>query len=223
MKSMVNEIVGLMRINTRIDRTAVSGFVGIVIVLLFWGACYWGVKVIINTVESSSIVALQEIVAVLCMVTMVIVVIFGGYYLIYYLLLLIITTIQFGLAPHFKDRANSIESLMTSEIEDKGRMHKGIVRYLSECSTIKHFAALHIWLCENQLLTTGDQSKFLNALTADFPNDSDGDNNKNKLRVPSPAAFSEQKTKLEGEDMKQYKEYGYKTLFEKRFRPFIRE
>lgn len=221
MEKLINEIVSWLNTSSKTDKRLSTAYTGIVLSILFFTAFYVCIRGLLKMSEHLSPQG-QEVVSVLCLLMLFAAIFAAFFYLVKYMALLLITISQYGLTPSFKNREDSIEAIMTSEVDDKARMHKEIVAYLKECSTPRHFAALYIWLNESQLLDSPDQKQFLTALQTDFPGTESSDTSK-QIQVPSPSSFSEFKTKLEKDDRKDYRESGFNRLFEKRFRRFMKD
>ena len=197
MEKLINEIVSWLNTSSKTDKRLSTAYTGIVLSILFFTAFYVCIRGLLKMSEHLSPQG-QEVVSVLCLLMLFAAIFAAFFYLVKYMALLLITISQYGLTPSFKNR------------------------YLKECSTPRHFAALYIWLNENQLLDSPDQKQFLTALQTDFPGTESSDTSK-QVQVPSPSSFSEFKTKLEKDDRKDYRESGFNRLFEKRFRRFMKD
>lgn len=222
MEKLVTEIVSWFNTTSKADKRLCTAATGITLYILFCLIVSAGLLMILKVMNGASSGA-QEVVTIVCLFLAFTASLIVIYYLIKYFVLLFITLFQYGIAPSFKNRDKSIESIMTSEVDDKGRLHKSILHYLTEYSTSRNFAALYIWLNEKQLLEPLDQTQFLEALKNDFSGATPSENNKKEVIVPSASSFSEIKTKLEKDDKKDYREGGFSQLFEKRFRRYIKE
>lgn len=220
MDNLINEIVGLLNPGGRIDRRLYRGAIGVGVSSLFFLLFVKGLFMILDVAKKASLER-QENVAIICTVVFVFVFLFYFYYLIRYAALLLITLLQYGFTLRRKNTAQTIVSIMTSEVEDKNRMHKAIIKHLKEYSTPKDFAALYIWLSGKHLIYSTDQTKYLELLKADFPDTTNQSELKNYCtRVPSASSFSEAKTKLEQEGINDKEAYW---LLARKLGPFIRE
>lgn len=217
MEKLVNEIVALFDINSRISRRMWTGYVGVILSVIFASISF---KEILRIIENAKLTSdgCQEVVLILSSIMSTIIVLWLTYYLIKFFALLVITLIRYGVSFTSKIRKDSIVSIMTTEVEDKRRMYKAIIRYLKEYSTPTHFAALYIWLTNKQLICPTDQVRFLELLKADFLAIDNKPKSKGiQINVPSASSFSEAKTKLEKDDNMK----GIFMFIESKLYPFI--
>lgn len=222
MEKLVNEIVALLNPNGKIDKILYRGAVGFIASTILFLVFVKGIYVILNVTKAASSES-QEGVAIACTVMFVVVLLFFCYYVILYTAMLVITLLKYGFRPSYKNVEQSVESIMTSEVEDTRRLHKAIIKYLKEYSDPIYFAALYIWLDENHLLRTIDQKRFLDVLKTDFPDSDTSDTENSSIRVPSQSSLSEQKTKLEADSKKLYKEHGFDVRLQRLFHDFIKD
>jgi len=222
MEKLVNEIVSWINTTSKADKKLCTAATGIILYTLFFLIVGAGFLTIFKVINAAS-PKVQEVVTVICLFLAFAAFLIFIYYLVKYCALFFITMFQYGIAPSFKNRDKSIEAIMTSEVDDKKRLHKGILSYLTEYSTSRCFAALYIWLNEKQLLEPLEQTRFIDVLKTDFPDSSSNETDKKGVIVPSTSSLSESKTKLEKDDKKEYREGGYDQLFEKRFRRYLKE
>lgn len=222
MDKLVAEVSALFNTTSKTDQKLCTGAVGMTIYTLFFTAFVSGILKIIELAKSASSVS-QEVLAFLCFFMIFAAVLIYLYYLIKYGTLFFVTLFHYGVKPRFKDSEKSIESIMTSEVDDKKRLHKSILGYLNEYPAPRNFAALFIWLNDKQLLVPLEQARFLDVLKTDFIDSSSSATNKKDVSVPSTSSFSEAKVKLEKDDKKEYLEGCFDRIFEKRFRRFLKD
>lgn len=222
MEKLVNEIVALFNPKGKVEKKLYRGVIGFGISTLFFLIFVKGLLILLDVTQNATLIS-QEIVSIACSVVFLVVVLIYCYYFVLYIALLLITLIQYGFTPHYNNYEQSIEAIMTSEVEDTRRLHKAIIAYLKEHSAPRDFAALYIWLDKNHLLRTNDQKRFLEVLKTDFPDLNASDIEKIQTHVPAPSSFSEQKTILEKDNRKEYEEGGFDLMLQKRFRSFIKD
>ena len=222
MKKLVNEIVTILNPNGKVDKILYRGAVGLMACTILFFVFVKGIFFILDVTKAVSSES-QEGVAIACIVMFVVVLLFYCYYVILYTAMLVITLLKYGFIPSYKNVEQSVESIMTSKVEDTRRLHKAIIKYLKEYSAPKYFAALYIWLDENHLLRTNDQKRFLDVLKTDFPDSDTSDTENSSIHFPSQSSLSEQKTKLEENSKKLYKEHGFDVLLQRLFHDFIKD
>ena len=188
MDKLITFIISLFGIRSKTSRELFTGLLGVVMTVFLIGFSQYVIITMTRVNSDFSSDYIEKLTLVL-IIPEIIIIFYTVYYIIKYAFLAIITLIRYGFSPNSKDSGSSIEALMTSAIEDKGRMRREIVKYLKESSSPKNFAALHIWLCERQLLYPTDNKSFLNSLSVDFSNAPSKENEKESVHVPSASSF----------------------------------
>ena len=223
MNKIVKEIVELLKIDNKADKAFWEGLIGVLLSTVISVIYVLGVEKLTDLLNSTSTI-IQEVSLLLLGILSLSWVIWWTCYLIRCFALIFITIIKYGIRPLLGKNEASIEAQMSSKVEDKRRLRKAIKRYLTEHSAVKYFAAVYIWMIDNNLLKQDEQKLFLDSLSVDFPKKGKGGRRKNKeVCLPSENGLSNEKKNLLNDNKREYLNQGFKYIFEEQFGVFLKE